>query len=197
MIDTYIEYTLADVQLAIPHEIWGEIPGYEGRYQASTYGRIMSMSRHYETGFGAIHYQATKFLKPIKTQDGYLKVALSKEGIRTDKGIHRVVGETFLENPENKPEINHKNLDKHCNYLWNLEWNTFSENRKHAFEHGANDIRKYNNGTPPNMRLCIDIETGIFYQSLKEAAIAKCINRNTLEGALAGRFKNKTSIRYA
>ena len=101
-----------------------------------------------------------------------------------------------MENKDNKPEINHKNLDKHCNYLWNLEWNTYSENRKHAFRHGANDITKYNDGTPPNMRPCIDIKNGTFYPSLKEAAIANNINRSTLEAALAGRFKNKTSIRY-
>ena len=67
-------------------------------------------------------------------KDGYLKTALRKNGVRKYLRVHRLVAQTFLENPNDLPVVNHKNGIKSDNRLDNLEWCTVSENTKHAFD---------------------------------------------------------------
>lgn len=100
-------------------EIWKDIPGYEGFYQASSLGRIRAVKR--------------QFLKPSVSHNGYLFVALYKNGIKKSKRINRLIAETFISNPENKPLVNHKNGIKTDNRAENLEWVTDSENKIHSY----------------------------------------------------------------
>lgn len=57
-------------------------------------------------------------------------------GIRKNKNIHRMIAETFIPNPDNKPHVNHIDGNRFNNHVSNLEWNTASENRYHAFRLG-------------------------------------------------------------
>jgi hypothetical protein len=78
-----------------------------------------------------------KKLKPRKDNShGYLMVWLQIDGKNTGKLIHRLVGEIFLPNPENKPQINHIDGNKLNNHISNLEWCTSSHNNKHAYQIG-------------------------------------------------------------
>lgn len=72
-----------------------DIKGYEGLYAATSCGRIFS-------------YRAKKFLKPRITKKGYCRVLLYKDGKGKDFYIHRLVAEAYLDNPENLPQVNHK-----------------------------------------------------------------------------------------
>lgn len=72
-------------------------------------------------------------LKPGKTSRGYLSVALRKNNKSVHKTVHSLVAETFIPNPENKKEINHKNGIKTDNRVENLEWITHKENVLHAY----------------------------------------------------------------
>lgn len=110
-------------------EIWRWIAGYEGLYQVSNYGRIKSFPRQ-----GAS--TEIKIRKPILTNQGYLRIALNKNGQRKDFPIHRLVAQAFIPNPENKSEVNHKFGMKFDSYYENLEWTTPEENMKHAFKTG-------------------------------------------------------------
>lgn len=73
-------------------------------------------------------------LKPQKTWKGYLRVHLRNNNGPRHKPIHRLVAEAFIPNPDNKPEVNHKDGNKKNNYVGNLEWCTGSENMRHAFD---------------------------------------------------------------
>ena len=111
-------------------EIWRDIIGYEGRYQVSDLGNVKSLFRH------------KKILKPAKDKDGYLKVVLYKDGERKNFFVHRLVAETFIPNPENKPEVNHDDGNKENCCVSNLYWATKSENMQHAFKNGLHKIIK-------------------------------------------------------
>jgi len=63
---------------------------------------------------------------------GYMLVTLAHNGIRKNKRVHRLLMETFVPNPDNKPQINHKDTNKLNNLLSNLEWATSKENSSHA-----------------------------------------------------------------
>ena len=69
-------------------------------------------------------------------RDGYKVVGLWKDNKSTAKTVHRLVALAFIPNPENKPQVNHKNKIKSDNRVENLEWTTCSENHKHAYKNG-------------------------------------------------------------
>ena len=121
-------------------EIWrtavydGEI--YEGLYKVSNLGKILSLN-YKNTG-------KAKLMNPSKTTDGYLQVCLSKNKEYKKCYVHRLVAETFLENPENLPEVNHKDENKKNNFVFlnedgtvnkeksNLEWKNHRDNLNHG-----------------------------------------------------------------
>ncbi len=94
------------------------VKGYKGSYAVNTSGQIYS-------------YRSNRFLSPYENSGGYFKVDLKDKSYY----IHRIVAEAFLFNPNNLPEINHKNLDKSDNSIENLEWVSHLENIEHYWKH--------------------------------------------------------------
>lgn len=132
-------------------EIWLSIEGYFDSYQVSNRGRVKNKKRK-------------NILKPKISPDGYLRVGLSKDGHQKFYYIHRLVAQTFIPNPDNKPQVNHINRNKQDNHLWNLEWCTARENQVHRFKYNSNnDNKKY--GT-----LIKCVTTNKIYYSIAEAA---------------------------
>lgn len=106
-------------------EQWRDIPNYEGLYQESTFGRTKSLKR-----------KETRIMKPTLGRSGYLQVQLSKYGKTKHHSIHRLVSQTFIPNPSNKPQVNHKDGHPLNCHISNLEWVTNSENQQHAITMG-------------------------------------------------------------
>lgn len=103
-----------------------------------------------------------KFLSPNPNKQGYLKVSLWKDGKSTTKPIHRLVAETFIPNPNNFSQVNHKDENKLNNSVENLEWCSEDYNTNYGTRNQRIAISK---GKPV---LCI--ETGIIYPSTMEAS---------------------------
>ena len=95
-------------------EIWKDINGYEGLYQVSNFGRVKSLN-YRRTG-------REEILTPQMNTNGYLTVQLWKNEKRKSCLVHRLVAMAFIPNPNNLPEVNHKDEDKTNNCVWNLEW---------------------------------------------------------------------------
>lgn len=79
-----------------------------------------------------INNKSKRVLKAQKNGKGYLRVSIS----RRLEFVHRLVANQYVPNPENKPQVNHKDGNKLNNHYTNLEWVTNIENRKHACENG-------------------------------------------------------------
>ena len=115
----------------LPGEIWKWFKGYEGVYQGSNKGRARSFFRG-----------KCRLLKPTISPRGYLGICLYIYDEKTKKQrkktfrLNRLIAETFIPNPENKPEVHHKDNDKTNNAADNLEWVTGEENRQYAHEDG-------------------------------------------------------------
>ena len=120
------------------NEIWKDIIDFENYYQVSNFGNIKSLERWVNSTSNSKQLRPSKILKGNIDRDGYKKVTLSKENKFKYYTIHRLVALYFIDNPENKPTVNHIDGDKLNNNDWNLEWNTISEQNKHAYSIGLN-----------------------------------------------------------
>ena len=104
-------------------EVWKDIEGFEGLYQVSNLGRVKSLERTvWNKGRGCYRIVAEKILKAGDNGHGYLHVSLSKDGKSKTCRVNRLVAMAFIPNPDNLPEVNHKNEDKTNNRVENLEW---------------------------------------------------------------------------
>lgn len=125
-------------------EIWKPIEGFIN-YQVSNSGKIKSHKRvrigNNKAGKNKLNGKKfnytvpEKILKPIQTSTGYLAVTLyNNKKIGNPISIHRIIAKAFIPNPENKPQVNHKDGNKQNYDISNLEWVTISENSLHSYK---------------------------------------------------------------
>lgn len=123
--------------LNLSNEIWKDISGFEGRYQVSTHGRIKSIQDNHGNNKEAIR---STFVRSDTCQYEY--VQLWVKDTPTTKAVHRLVAQAFIENPEDKPVVNHIDGNRLNNNVCNLEWVSQSENLKHAYASGFREPPK-------------------------------------------------------
>lgn len=125
-----------------------DITNYEGLYAITSCGKVWS-------------YKSKKFLKPY-FNGGYASVALSKNGKLTYPLVHRLVAEAYISNPDNLPQVNHKDEDKAHNCVNNLEWCDATYNNNYG-------TRTSRMATALTGRTCSDSHK----QHIREAKIGK------------------------
>lgn len=124
-------------------EVWKDITGYEGLYQVSNLGRVKSLAREVFTGVYMRQIPETIKISQKHSSGNYRSIVLSKEGKKTPRLIHRLVAEAFIPNPNNKPEIDHKDGDPTNNNSNNLRWATRKENNNFPIhKHRVSESKK-------------------------------------------------------
>ena len=162
--------------------------------------QIADYLNYYITKDGnVINNKTNRKLKLFKDGKGYYQICLCNKGKIKKFRINRLVAKAFISNPNNLPQVNHINGIKTDNRVENLEWVTPSENLLHAYKIGLKTITHKNIKASKlaNSKIVLDTETGIFYNSAKEASILLGINKKTLYSYLIGHNTNKTSLIYA
>lgn len=115
-------------------ETWYDIPGYEGLYQVSNKINVKRVEHKRYDRNQLLKERKLKIIYPKNNWYPYL--SLCKDGKADNVMIHRIVGLTFLLNPNNYPCINHKDGNKTNNSVKNLEWCSYSHNNKEAIRLG-------------------------------------------------------------
>ena len=113
-------------------EVWKDVPDYQGFYMASTEGRLISLFRTITRKNGVKQTMQPSLVRSNDGSSGYHYVTLCKNGNKQKIPLHRVIALTFLQNPENKPVVDHINGQKDDNRLCNLRWATYSENMNNS-----------------------------------------------------------------
>lgn len=123
-------------------EEWRSIEGWEGRYDVSNTGRVRSRAyiqeRPHAKAGGKQRRCPERIRKPAVDSHGYLQVSLSegprRSRLRVLPLVHRLVAKAFIPNPDNHPEVNHRNGNTRDNRVENLEWCTRQQNASHALK---------------------------------------------------------------
>jgi len=114
-----------------PIEVWRDVPGYEGLYQASYLGRVKRLEGVVTCRDGKLKPIRERVLRP-GIRGAYLKVELCAKGIITSLSVHRLVCSAFHGEGAEGHEVNHRDSDKHNNVAANLEWVSRLGNVRHA-----------------------------------------------------------------
>lgn len=110
-------------------EEWRPVVGFEDGFEISSYGNVRSVDKMTRDG----RFWKGREIKKHRAGQGYLRAVLCVDGKSHHLYIHRLVADAFIPNPDGKPEVNHKDGNKHNNIVSNLEWVTKSENGLHSY----------------------------------------------------------------
>lgn len=182
-------------------EEWRDVKGYEGIYKISNQGRVKRLKCYRETVNGKTIPYKEKILKPQKQSTGYYTIWLCFTGVKKLAPIHRLVASAFIPNPENKPCVNHKDGNKENNNVDNLEWCTYKENTRHAWDNNlsvvTDGLRKSasKNGISTSKKI-VCLTNGKIYNSSAEAGRELGICNQNISKVLKGKRNHAGGYKF-
>lgn len=169
------------------NEEWRDVVGYEGYYQVSNLGRVKSLERIDSNN----HPLKERILKFGFSGKKYKYVILNKNGKSKTKTVHRLVAIAFLDNPDNKTQVNHLDEDKYNNNANNLEWVTPKENSNYGT---LIERMKQSNSKP--IKVIYKDDTYEIWESATLFAREYGISRGHISNVLVGRNKSHHGLRF-
>lgn len=166
-------------------EIWKDIEGYEGLYQVSNEGRVKSLRNN-------------KILKPSNLEK-YPIVIFSVDGKRFGKKVHRLVAEAFIPNPQNLPQVNHKDENKTNNNVQNLEWCDQNYNNHFGTKYERQAAAQTNRADCSKPLYQYDLNGVLIntYPSVHEAARQLGIKKQGILSVCSGKRKTYKGYRWS
>lgn len=152
----------------IEGEVWKDVIGFEGCYKVSNMGRVLSCERERKSKGESVSIVRERLRVACDDEDGYPLLVLYNGDHTKTYHIHRLVAEHFIPNPDNLPQVNHIDGDKHNNSVTNLEWCTNLDNIRHSVAIGLRNYAKIaEKGVEVHGVKCICLETEQVYPSIK------------------------------
>jgi len=168
---------------------WNQIPGYEGYYEINRSGKVRSIDRIVKDKRVGEKAISGKEILVCKDAYGYNKCQLWKNKKAYNVGIHRLLGIVFIENPQGKSQINHKNGVRDDNRISNLEWVTASENIKHGY--------RCNNRQSAVKKRIVCVTNGIMYNSLTEASNSLGVSVSNISSVCRGLREVTNNLKFS
>lgn len=166
------------------NEIWKMYPEFDF-IQGSTIGRVRTLDRVVVSGRGT-RVEKGRVLKQQLDKYGYLFVCFNVNGKQINRKVHRLVAETFISNPDNLPEINHKDNNPLNNNISNLEWCSRQYNIAYREKYGTPA-----KGSWGRQLFAVNLKTTevLRFPSQSEASRELSVNCGNLNSVLKGRYK--------
>lgn len=165
--------------------LWKDIAGYEGLYQVSDEGEVRVLKRTVSSKDGKTYSRKPKMMKSHLRGQRRLKyeaVVLAKDGQSKSYSVHRLVACAFIPNPDNLPEVNHKDENTLNNRVDNLEWCTHQYNIDYS---KSKPVLQIHNGSVVAQ-----------FKSIKEAGRQTGIKRRAINNVLTGWAKTAGGYRW-
>jgi hypothetical protein len=172
-------------------EEWKAIDGYKNIYEISNFGRVKSLARYSIQN----HWLEERILNQCDNGNGYMYVDLYNSlGKRNKYAVHRLVAKAFVNNPNNLPQINHKDENTFNNRFDNLEWCTQKYNNSygnHSIKSNLSRIGKNKGKENVNSKKVICVTTKKVFDCIAEAANYYNItsSRNAISGCCKGKHR--------
>lgn len=169
------------------NEIWKPVVGYEGLYECSNMGRVKSLDRYVPHRYdGEFQFIKGTIRKTKYNNGGYEMITLYKDGKEKTHLVHRLVAQAFIPNPNNLPEVNHKDENTKNNCVDNLEWC----NREYNLYYGTRRQRQAEKEMVPVIQYTKDGMLIKKWDSMQSVMDDLGINRGNISNCCSGRCKS-------
>lgn len=165
-------------------EIWKAHPDIQG-IEVSTLGRVRTLDRTVSNGKGTYLVKG-RVLKPRDSGNGYLRAGIQIDGKWTEKLVHRLVAQAFIPNPDNLPQINHKDCNPQNNNVKNLEWCDNSYNQKYKNKFGISNTETEGQ---PLFAVKLDTLEVLHFRSQGEAGRELGLKQGSVRSVIIGKQK--------
>lgn len=165
-----------------------DVIGYEGLYEVDTNGDVWSLNYN--------HTDERQKLRAGVASNGYLTVALPKNGKQKTYYVHRLVAEAFIDNPMNLPQVNHKDENKQNNSVENLEWCTAAYNLEYSGIHIKAGEAAAKACSKPILQFTLDGEFVKEYPSLIEASRQTGIHQGNISCCCNGKRNHACGYKW-